>query len=107
MKMFELICSTDRLGRLELEYSMPFSGGSSMPGDGKALGEMDKVDPESETSDGAASIESALETSDVEGDGRGISLCLRFGEKSEVTVRACWRGARGRAKDQGSEASLN
>lgn len=78
-----------------------------MPGDGKALGEMERVDPESETSDGAASIESALETSDVEGDGRDISLCLRFGEKSGVTVRACWIGARGRAKDQGSEVSSN
>jgi len=76
MKPFELIGSTGRLGRLEAEYSMQFSGGSSMPGDGKALGEMDKVDPESETSDGAASIESALEASDVEGDGRDISLCL-------------------------------
>jgi hypothetical protein len=51
-----------------------------MPGDGKVLGEMDRVDPESETREGAASIESALETSDVDGDGRDISLCLRFGE---------------------------
>jgi len=103
--MFELICSTGRLGRLEVEYSMPFRGGSSMLGDGKALGEVDKIDPESETSDGAASIESALETSDVEGDGREISVCLRLGEKSGVTVRVCWRGARGRAKDQGSDVS--
>jgi hypothetical protein len=107
MKMFELICSTGRLGRLEVEYSMPFSGGSSMPGDDKALGEMDKVDPESETSDGAVSIESAFETSDVDGDGRDVSLCLRFDEKSGVTVRACWIGTRGRAKDQGSAVSSN
>lgn len=51
-----------------------------MLGDGKALGEMDMVDPESETSDGVASIESALEMSDVDGDGRGTSLCMWLGE---------------------------
>jgi hypothetical protein len=78
--MFELICRTGRLGLLDVEYSGPFRGGSSMPGDGKALGEMDKVDPESETRDGAASIESALETSDVDGDGRDASICIRCGE---------------------------
>jgi hypothetical protein len=69
MKIFELICSTGRLGRLEVEYSTPFRGGSSIPGDGKALGEMERVELESETSEGATSSESALETSDVEGDG--------------------------------------
>ena len=74
--MFELICSTGRLGGLEVEYPMPFSGGSSIPGDGKALGEMDEVDPESEISDGGVLMESALEISDVEGDGKDISLCL-------------------------------
>lgn len=100
--MFELICGTGRLGRLEVQWSIPFKGGSSMPGDSKALGEIDKVDPESETSDGAASNESALETSEVEGEGRDISVCLRFGEKCGLTVRACCRGARGRVKDQGS-----
>jgi hypothetical protein len=80
MKMFELICRTGRLGRLEVEYSMRFRGGNSIPGEDKALGEMESVELQSETSDGAASIESALETSEVEGDGRGISVCMRFGE---------------------------
>lgn len=51
-KMFELICRTGRLGRRDVEYSGPFRGGSSMLGEGKALGEMDKVQPESETRDG-------------------------------------------------------
>lgn len=42
-------------------------------GDGATRGEIEKDEPVSETRDGAPSIESALETSETEGDGRGIS----------------------------------
>ena len=75
-----------------------------MLGDGNALGEMDMVDPVSDTSDGAASRESALEPSEVDGEGNGISIGRGFEEKSEETVRGWTEGA-GRAKDQGSEGS--
>ena len=74
-----------------------------MLGDGNALGEMANVDPVSETSDGAASRESALEPSDVDGEGSGISIWRRFEGKSDETVRG-WTAA-GRSKDQGSEVS--
>lgn len=52
---------------------MRFNGGSSILGDGNVRGEIDTDDPESETSDGAASTESALETSELAGDGKDIS----------------------------------
>lgn len=75
-----------------------------MLGDGNALGEMANVDPVSETSDGAASRESALEHSDVDGEGSGISICRRLEGKSDETVRG-WTVVVGRSKDQGSEVS--
>jgi len=65
------------IGRLGLRDSaplMPTRGGSSMLGEGAALGEMEKVDPESEIRDGAPSIESALEPSDAHGEGRDGSI---------------------------------
>lgn len=66
---------------------MPLKGGSSMLGDGRALGEMDKVDPVSETRDGAASTESAREISDVDGDSIEMSLLRRLDLISEDTER--------------------
>jgi len=95
-KMFELKCSTGRLGFLEVEQCILFKEGSSILGDGNALGEVDILDPWSETSDGAASRESALEPSDVDGEGSGISILRWFEGKFEESVRG-WTEAAGRA----------
>jgi hypothetical protein len=47
------------------------SGGSSRDGDDATRGEMEKLEPVSDISDGAPSYESAREASDTDGDGRG------------------------------------
>lgn len=82
---------THRVGRLGLRESdgSPPRGGSSIVGENTALGEVEKVEaPESETSDGAPSKESALEASEVEGDGSDESMCIgRLDEKFDVIVR--------------------
>jgi len=67
---------------------------------------MEKVEPESETRDGAPSMESALETSDVDGDGRDDSMCRRWFEKSAEMVRGwCMEAPAGRAKERASDLS--
>jgi hypothetical protein len=43
-------------------------------GDVATRGETEKADPESDISEGAPSTDSALEASDVEGDGRDTSV---------------------------------
>jgi hypothetical protein len=74
MKVFGAKFSPGRLGRLVfLEQPRLVRGGSSILGDVATRGEVEKVDPESDTSEGAPSTDSALEASDVEGDGRDIS----------------------------------
>ncbi len=65
------------VGRLGLRDSIPLRparGGSSILGEGAALGEIENVDPESDIRDGAPSIESALEPSEVHGEGSEGSI---------------------------------
>ena len=49
-------------------------GGSSKPGDCARRGETEKAELTSEMSEGAPSIDSALEASDTAGDGSGRSI---------------------------------
>jgi hypothetical protein len=80
--------SMGKLG-LRLSARVPISGGSSMDGDAGILGDTEKEEAESETSDGAPSAESAREVSDAsDGDGRGASKLLLMGEI--VLVRRQW-----------------
>lgn len=46
-------------------------------GDGWPRGEVECLDPESETRDGGLLMDSALDASETTGDGRGCSMCLR------------------------------
>jgi len=52
-------------------------GGSSMPGDVARRGETENAEPLSETRDGAQSTDSALEASDTDGEGSGLSRLCR------------------------------
>jgi len=80
---------------------MPWRGGSSRPGDGAMRGEREKLEPESEISEGAPSMESDLETSDVDGDGRDEFMCRCCAEQSAEMVS----GRAGRANERDCDLS--
>ena len=68
------------IGRLSLLLSFlanPLRGGSST-GEVVKRGDNENVDPQSETSDGGPSTDSALEASETAGDGSGPSITPRW-----------------------------
>lgn len=81
-----LNCSIGRLGRLPSGRAKDTSGGSSTVGDRPSRGETENAEPLSEMRDGAPSTDSALEVSETDGDGRGVSLSRRD-EKVDLMVR--------------------
>ena len=95
-------CSTGRLGR-RLSARVPIKGGSSMAGEAGISGEVEKVEAESDTSEGAPSPESLRETSEkAEGEGSGVSRCVLGGERTVVVMVALVEAAEGRAKESDS-----
>jgi hypothetical protein len=66
-----------RLGLLPSGEKDEVKGGSSMVGDTASRGEMEKAELVSEMSEGAPSTDSALDTSETAGEGRGPSKCRR------------------------------
>jgi hypothetical protein len=85
-----------RLGRRVSGRAKGPRGGSSFVGEYPNRGETENAVPLSETSDGAPSIDSALEASDTEGDGSGGSLARRGGNVDEIVSG---RFSAGRAND--------
>ena len=76
-KLFGLNGRVGRLGLLLSEAKELVKGGSSIPGDAASLGEMEKEELLSEIRDGAPSTDSALDISEVVGDGRAPSMWRR------------------------------
>jgi hypothetical protein len=76
-KVFGGKWSIAMLGLLLSFLANPLRGGSST-GEVVKRGDTEKVDPQSETSDGGPSTDSALETSETAGEGRGPSTTPRW-----------------------------
>lgn len=91
------------LGR-RLSALVPMSGGSSMQGDSATLGDVEKLEHESEISDGARSTESATDASDTAGDVKGASS-IRLGGGIMMSPIGRWNAMAGRAKDNGCSLS--
>lgn len=72
-----------RLGRL-LSRENECRGGSSRHGDCAKRGDTEKAELASEISEGAPSIDSALEASETAGDGSGPSMPILEGKLVEV-----------------------
>lgn len=101
-KPLGLKCSMGRLGRLASRAN-ECRGGSSIAGEVAKRGEIENVEPWSEMRDGAPSTDSALETSDTEGEGSGASVCGR--DAYEEDMMDCGRFSVGLAKDSGCDRS--
>lgn len=76
-----------------------------MAGEVATRGEIENIEPVSDTSDGAPSTDSARETSEDDGEGSGVSKARLEGEKVDMIMSGRFPKAAGRANESGSGRS--